>query len=95
MDAVGYFRFVVALAFVLALIGVLAWVARRYGFAPPARRPGQPRRVEVMETIALDSRRRVILLRRDDTEHLLLTGGPNDVVVESGIKPPTDKAPTA
>lgn len=105
MDAEGYLRFVFALAFVLALIGVLAWVARRYGFAPPARRPGQPRRIEVVETIALDSRRRLILVRRDDTEHLLLTGGPNDLLVHSaharppvmepGIETSTDKAPTA
>ncbi len=95
MDVEGYLRFVFALVFVLALIGMLAWAARRFGLAQTtARLPGQPRRLQIVEAIALDSRRRLVLVRRDDTEHLLLTGGPNDVTVESGIKaPPNPKAP--
>ena len=87
MDVEGYLRFVFALAFVLALIGALAWAARRFGLAQTTQRlPGQPRRLQIVEAIALDSRRRLILVRRDDTEHLLLTGGPNDLTVETGIK---------
>ncbi len=83
MDIEGYLRFVFALAFVLALIGILAWAARRFGLASTTRLPGQPRRLRIVEAIALDSRRRLVLVRRDDTEHLLLTGGPNDLVVHS------------
>ncbi|MBM3565761.1 MAG: FliO/MopB family protein [Alphaproteobacteria bacterium] len=63
----------------------MAWAARRFGLAPTARLPGQPRRLKVVEGIALDSRRRLILVRRDNVEHLLLTGGPNDLTVETGI----------
>ena len=88
MDAGGYFRFVVALAFVLALIGGMAWLARRFGFAPHQRIPGQPRRLQVIETLALDTRRRLVLVRRDQTEHLLLVGGANELTVESGIRAP-------
>lgn len=41
----------------------------------------------MVEARAIDSRRRLVLVRRDDREHLLLIGGANDVVVETGIAP--------
>jgi hypothetical protein len=36
----------------------------------------------------VDQRRRLILVARDDTEHLLLVGGGADLVIESAIRPP-------
>ncbi len=45
------------------------------------RRP----RLAVLDAAAVDPRRRLVLVRRDDVEHLILIGGPSDVVVESGI----------
>ena len=45
------------------------------------------RRLEVVDYAALDSRRKLILIRRDDVEHLLMTGGPVDVVIETNIAP--------
>ena len=51
MELETYLRFVLALVFVLALIGLLAWVARRYGFAGRATgRPGRTRRLDIVET---------------------------------------------
>ena len=91
MDAGDYFRFVFALAFVLALIGLMAWLARRFGFGVPTRLPGGARRLRVVESLALDARRRLVLVSRDGTEHLLLLGGTNELTVESGIRPPADK----
>ena len=44
----------------------------------------QPR-LAVLETAAIDQRRRLVLIRRDETEHLLLIGGPSDLVVEPAI----------
>ena len=87
MDVEGYFRFVAALAFVLALIGIMAWLARRFGLGQPARPSGQSRRLRIVETLALDARRRLVLVSRDATEHLLLIGGPNDVTVETRVTP--------
>ena len=43
-------------------------------------------RLAVMDATAVDSHRRLVLVRRDDIEHLLLIGGPTDVVVESEIR---------
>lgn len=42
-------------------------------------------RLKVIQQIHLDSRRRLILIRRDNVEHLLLVGGQQDIVVERGI----------
>ena len=43
-------------------------------------------RLAVMDAAAVDSQRRLVLVRRDDVEHLILIGGPTDVVVERDIR---------
>src|SRR5690606_1835507 len=43
-------------------------------------------RLAVMDAAAVDSHRRLVLVRRDDVEHLILIGGPSDVVVEQNIR---------
>jgi len=61
--------------------------------------PKPDRRISVMEQYNLDGRRRLILVRRDDVEHLIMTGGPVDMVIETGIGAPSaaahEQAPTA
>lgn len=42
-------------------------------------------RLSVVEFANVDGKRRLILIRRDDVEHLIMTGGPVDIVVENGI----------
>jgi flagellar protein FliO/FliZ len=91
MDTGIYLRFVLALVFVLALIGLLAWLARRFGIGVrmPAKR-GQAKRLSVIEVTSLDPKRRLVLIRRDDTEHLLLLGATGDRVIEGGIAAPAE-----
>jgi len=43
-------------------------------------------RLAVMDATAVDSHRRLVLVRRDDVEHLLLIGGSSDIVVERDIR---------
>lgn len=89
MDLSNYFRFVAALAFVLALIGLATWLARRYGMGnrvAPAKR-GE-RRLGIVEIASIDAKHRAVLIRRDDREHLVLIGGASDVLIETGIVPP-------
>jgi hypothetical protein len=43
-------------------------------------------RLGVTEQASVDSRRRLVLIRRDGVEHLIMTGGPVDVVIETGIQ---------
>ncbi|MCO5066016.1 MAG: flagellar biosynthetic protein FliO [Rhizobiaceae bacterium] len=42
-------------------------------------------RLAIMDATAIDTHRRLVLVRRDDVEHLLLIGGHSDIVVESDI----------
>lgn len=44
-------------------------------------------RLAVMDAAAIDNQRRLVLVRRDDVEHLILIGGPTDLVVEQNIVP--------
>ncbi|MEO5323745.1 flagellar biosynthetic protein FliO [Mesorhizobium sp. CC13] len=50
-------------------------------------------RLAVMDATAVDSHRRLVLVRRDDIEHLLLIGGPTDVVVETDIRMAAPRRP--
>src|SRR6187551_109557 len=52
-------------------------------------------RLAVMDAAAVDSHRRLVLVRRDDIEHLLLIGGPTDVVVERDIRLSQQRRPAA
>ena len=49
------------------------------------RRRNASRRVAVIESVPLDGKRNIVLVRRDDTEHLVLVGGRTDVVIEPNI----------
>lgn len=42
-------------------------------------------RLDVVEQASIDGKRRLLLVRRDDVEHLIMTGGPVDMVIETGI----------
>ena len=58
-------------------------------------KPRPERRLAVVEHAAVDNRRRLLLVRRDGVEHLIMTGGPVDVVIETGIGAPTAAAVVA
>jgi len=47
--------------------------------------PKPEKRLDIVEQANVDGRRRLVLIRRDDVEHLIMTGGPVDVVIETGI----------
>ncbi|MGI9423322.1 MAG: flagellar biosynthetic protein FliO [Hyphomicrobiaceae bacterium] len=48
--------------------------------------PKPEKRLDVVDQATIDGRRRLVLIRRDGIEHLIMTGGPVDVVIETGIK---------
>lgn len=86
MDVVLY----MFLAAVVAFAGVAAlYVAKAYaGGQSPASAlfgPRPEKRLAIMEHMSIDGRRRLVLIRRDGVEHLIMTGGPVDLVVETGI----------
>ncbi|QDF39130.1 flagellar biosynthetic protein FliO [Bradyrhizobium symbiodeficiens] len=79
--------FIVAFIVVLALIGVAAWLVRRFAGSRVGANTqrGRMPRLAVIDAAAVDGRRRLVLVRRDNVEHLLMIGGPTDIVVEPNI----------
>jgi flagellar protein FliO/FliZ len=87
MDLDVYLRFVLALVFVLALIGVVAWVGRRMGvLGRVTMGRANTGRIGVVESTAIDAKRRLVLVRRDGVEHLVLLGPTSETLIESGIR---------
>ncbi len=81
-------KFAIAFVLVLGLIGITALILKRFGGARmPSSGGGRNRqpRLAVLDSAVVDAKRRLVLIRRDNSEHLLLVGGPSDVVVETNI----------
>lgn len=80
-------QLVISVVMVLGLIAGVYWLVRRYsagGFGRLHR--SRVPRLAVIDAMTIDARRRLILVRRDNVEHLILIGGPTDVVVEQAIQ---------
>ncbi|MDP6689383.1 MAG: flagellar biosynthetic protein FliO [Alphaproteobacteria bacterium] len=93
MEWSSYLRFFLALLVVLGLIGGFAWIARRSGVGGvQTSKPGRSGRLEVVEALSIDARRRLVIVRRDDREHLILLGQDSERVIETGITPPANGA---
>jgi flagellar protein FliO/FliZ len=85
MDTVDYLRFVFALIFVIALIGLVGFLGRRYGMGYRNVSRSGARRLSISEIMPLDQKRRLVLVKRDNQEHLLVLGGTTDLVIEKNI----------
>lgn len=77
---------ILAAAVVILLALVLIGLAKRVfsgtgGIGSRSRAP----RLAVLDVAAIDPKRKLVLVRRDEVEHLLLIGGQNDVVIEPSI----------
>jgi len=79
---------VFALGIVLVLAVLALWLMKLAGRAGENVARGRQRRLVVVDTAAIDGKRRVVLIRRDNVEHVIMTGGPQDLVIESGIPAP-------
>ena len=79
--------FAVPFLLVLGLVGLAALLWQRFRIATgsPTSRRGKQSRLAVIDTAAVDARRRLVLIRRDDAEHLIMIGGPTDIVIEPNI----------
>jgi flagellar protein FliO/FliZ len=80
-------KFLLIFGFVLCVLFAFLWALRRFGTGQlgggSAR--GRQHRLSVLEWAKVDNRRFLCLVRRDNVEHLLIIGGPTDVVVEANI----------
>jgi flagellar biogenesis protein FliO len=74
-----------ALGVVVVLIYLAVWLLKLLFNASGNVARGRNKRLSVVDSLALDPKRHLLIVRRDDVEHLILVGGPQDVVVETGI----------
>jgi hypothetical protein len=77
---------------VLVLLLLIFLLFKLFGSGVRGRRGS---RLGISEYYEIDKARRLVLVRRDDMEHLLLIGGSQDVVVESDIGSPLTTAESA
>jgi len=104
MELSEIFRFGASLVFIIGLIGLCAYGAKKLGLASGGiTAMGSQKRLAVVEVKVIDAKHRLVLMRRDNKEHLVLLGGDQNLLVESGIDAPevpeaelgTPPAPTA
>lgn len=89
MELSEIFRFVASLVFIIGLIGLCAFAAKKLGLASGGiTSTGNQKRLAIVEVKVIDGKHRLVLMRRDNKEHLVLLGGEQDLLIESGIDAP-------
>lgn len=82
-------QFLITAVVILGLVALVYWLVRRYSAAGLGRiGRGRVPRLAIIDAMSVDGRRRLVLVRRDNIEHLILIGGPSDLVVEQAIQRP-------
>ncbi len=74
-------------AFILKLGRERGWLMQGGG-----KREGK--RLQIVDSLLIDPRRRLVLVRKDQTEHLLLLGPNNDIAVETNLLMTQDNYPS-
>ncbi|HEX3916287.1 MAG TPA: flagellar biosynthetic protein FliO [Caulobacteraceae bacterium] len=94
MDIAEFARAIFALAITLGLIGLAAVGARRFGpeWLVRLQRPKANRRMSIIESLPLDPARRLVLVRLDSTERLLLLGE-GRLLADVAMTPPPETTP--
>ena len=82
----------ISVGFAACALAIVYWLVRRYSTGGLGRiGRGRVPRLAVIDAMAVDGRRRLVLIRRDNVEHLILVGGPSDLVVEQSIQRPRQR----
>ena len=84
-DTILYYFFVlviISVAFVLLTI----WMKSSNPIAKFTRKRGM--RLKIKEYMQVDNQRYLVLVQRDNVEHLILIGGNNDILIEKSIEEP-------
>lgn len=88
MDFYSLARVLGALALVLGLLVVALWAVRRFNISLPGSLASrQDKRLAVVEQLSIDAKRKLLLLRRDGREHLILISAESALLIEAGIEP--------
>lgn len=97
MDYTDYLKFFFALILVLCLMGGLAFILKKLGIGQgqgmiSPKFSKDKKRLKIVEILPLDARRRAMLIRRDQKEHLVIFSATGETVVETNIDASNDDA---
>ncbi len=81
MDSLSYWQFIWPLMFVLCLIGGISILLRRYGLFGPSALPQAEKRLRIAEITHLDHKRKIVLLRCDAQDYLVLLSPMGDQIM--------------
>lgn len=84
MDLIDFFRYFAALAMVMGLLGFAWLAAKRYGL-PGIVKGASMKRLAITETLVMGPRHKLLLIKRDNIEHLVLMSPQGATVIEGGI----------
>jgi flagellar protein FliO/FliZ len=94
MDLIDIGRYLGALLLVLSLVGFAGLAARKFGL-PGLVKPQVARRLQIVESLMLSPRQKLMLVRRDGVEHLVMMGPDGSLVIENAITPPVPQTAAA
>ena len=84
MNFIDLLRYFGALLLVLAMVDGAGLLARRFG-VPGVTKAAGVKRLAIVETLMIGPRQRLVILRRDNVEHLVLSGPDGMSVIENNI----------
>ena len=91
MDALLFLKFLSVFVFVISLMLLLAWFLKKLGLPGSVIRGDDKRRLKAVEFLQVDPRHRLVLVRRDDQEHLIMMSPESQTVIETGIPAKTEE----
>jgi flagellar protein FliO/FliZ len=86
MGTADYLKFLFSFILVIGMMGGLALILKKIGLGNMGVVPADKRRLKIVEILPLDARRKALILRRDDKEHLVILGTNGETVVETEIE---------
>ncbi len=81
-------RLAVALIIVLGLMGGLSFLLKKLGLVNmPQTKKGDKKRITLIESMPLDTRRRIVILQCDDKQYLVVLGPNGETMLDPDITP--------
>lgn len=79
-------RLIIALCIVFIIMGGLAFALKKLGLATNSTiKSGDKKRLKIVESIPLDARRRLVILKCDNKEHLVILGANSEIIIDNDI----------
>ncbi|MEW7006707.1 hypothetical protein [Lentilitoribacter sp. EG35] len=77
------FAAILVMVAIAACAGLAFFLKTKFNFATLSRHMNPHARLSIVESLDVDQKRKLILIRKDEIEHLVLIGGQEDLVIES------------